>query len=191
MARVRVPTARFKAGDLPAVCAKTGKPADGWLEVEAMRVPSWIFLLLVFGGLPALIALLFAVERVPGLVPLSAHADKWLRRGRCSRWVFLVGGLVVMCVGLISGARVALELAFALLVGAVVVYFLEAFWLVGGRLSAEGDQVVLSRIHPAFRSALRARSATEQASPSEAHNRWIRTWRRVDEVDGSRPRHRR
>ena len=61
MARVRVPTARFKAGDLPAVCAKTGKPADGWLEVEAMRVPSWIFLLLLFGGLPALIALLFAV----------------------------------------------------------------------------------------------------------------------------------
>jgi hypothetical protein len=96
-----------------------------------------------------------------------------------------------MCVGLISGARVALELAFALLVGAVVVYFLEAFWLVGGRLSAEGDHVVLSRIHPAFRSALRARYATERASPSVAHNRWIRIWRRVDEVDGSRPRHRR
>ena len=157
MARVRVSTARFEAGDLPAVCAKTGKPADGWLEVEAMRVPGWIFLLLLFGGLPALIALLFAVERVPGLVPLSARADTWLRRGRCIRWVLLVGGLVVVCVGLISGARVALELAFALLVGAVVVYFLEAFWLVGGRLSAEGDHVVLSRIHPVFRSALRAR----------------------------------
>ena len=82
-------------------------------------------------------------------------------------------------------------MAFALLVGAVVLYFLEAFWLVGGRLSAEGDQVVLCRIHPAFRSALGARYATEQASPSKAHNREIRTWRRVDEVDGSRPRDRR
>jgi len=92
----------------------------------------------LFGGLPALIALLFAVERVPGLVPLSAHADKWLRRCRRIRWVFLVGGLVVMCVGLIGGARVALELAFALLVGAVVVYFLEAFWLVGRRPAIAG-----------------------------------------------------
>jgi hypothetical protein len=156
MARVRVTTERFQAGDLPAVCAKTGKSADGWLELEAIRLPGWSLLLLLFGGLPALIALMFAAEQVTGLVPLSARADQWVRRSRSIRWVLLVVGLVVVCVGLTSGAGTVLELAFALLVGAVVVYFLEVFWLVGGRLSTDGTQVVLSRIHRTFRSALQA-----------------------------------
>jgi hypothetical protein len=166
MARVRVPRARFRAGELPPVCAKTGEPAAGWVVVEAQRLPGWTFLLLLFGIVPFLIALAFAPERVRGLVPLGTRANQRLRTGRTVRWTTVPLGLVLLGVALASGSRVALWPAIVLLVGAVVVYLVEVAWSVGGRVEPDGEHVVLTGVHPAFRSAVQAERAPQPAEPS-------------------------
>jgi hypothetical protein len=169
MARARVATARFRAGGLPPVCAKTGEVADGWVVVHADRLPGWIFLLLLCGVLPFLIALAFASQQVSGLVPLGARANQRLRRGRMIRWAMLLLGLALVAVALVSASRVAWWAVSVLLVGALVVYLLEVVWSVGGRLEADGEHVTLTGIHPAFRSALRADTAREPAGLAERH----------------------
>lgn len=60
----------LQQGDLPAVCVKTGEPADGTVSVRFSSLPSWTFLLLLAGIFPFLIALVFANEQIVAQVPI-------------------------------------------------------------------------------------------------------------------------
>jgi hypothetical protein len=133
MARVWVPLAAFKQGDLPPVCAKTGRPAQRWLVVRATTLSSWAALpLLLLGIVPLLVALAVA-PRVDGIVPLSVAADHRLRRAKIARWVLLAltGTLVVAWwLGL---DLPDVQLVLAPLIMAVVLYGVEVAWSVGAQ----------------------------------------------------------
>ena len=160
MARVWVPLAAFKQGDLPPVCAKTGRPAQRWLVVRATTLASWAALpLLLLGIVPLLVALAVA-PRVDGMVPLSVSADNLLRRARIARWVLLAltGTLVVAWwLGL---DLPAVQLILAPLIMTLVLYGVEVAWSVGARLDHALDGVVLSGVHPGFRSAVASADTT-------------------------------
>jgi hypothetical protein len=160
MARVWVPLAAFKQGDLPPVCAKTGRPAQRWLVVRASTLSSWVAVpLLLLGIVPLLVAMTVA-PRVEGMVPLSVGADNRLRRARIARWglLTLTGALVVAWwLGMVLPAA---QLVVVPLVMAVVLYGVEVAWSVGARLDHALDGVMLSGVHPGFRSAVASADTT-------------------------------
>jgi hypothetical protein len=154
MATAWVPLAAFREGDLPPVCAKTGEPAQRWLLVKASALPSWALLpLLLLGVVPLLVALAVS-PRVAGLVPLGVRADQRLRRARAVRWTLLAFAVAVVVAQGTRTLEVTVELAVVPLLAAVALYLVEVAWSVGGRLDRSLDGVVLTGVHPAFRSAL-------------------------------------
>ena len=160
MARVWVPLAAFQQGDLPPVCAKTGQPAQRWLVVRATTLSSWVVLpLLLLGIVPLLVAMAVA-PHVEGMVPLSVGADNRLRRARIARWglLTLTGALLVAWwLGMVLPAA---QLVVAPLVMAVALYGVEVAWSVGARLDHGLDEVMLSGVHPGFRSAVASAEST-------------------------------
>ena len=164
MARVWVPLAAFKQGDLPPVCAKTGRPAQRWLVVRATTLASWAPLpLLLLGIVPLLVALAVA-PRVEGIVPLSVAADNRLRRARIARWMLLALTGTLVGGWWLGLALPDVQLVLAPLIMAVVLYGVEVAWSVGARLDHALDGVMLSGVHPAFRSAVAsADTATGEA----------------------------
>jgi hypothetical protein len=167
MARAWVPLAAFTQGDLPPVCAKTGRPGQRWLVVRATTLSSWAALpLLLLGIVPLLVALAVA-PRVDGIVPLSVGADNRLRRAKIARWVLLAltGTLVVAWwLGLVLPD---VRLVLLPLIMAVVLYGVEVAWSVGARLDHALDGVMLSGVHPAFRSAVASADTTTGEAVSD------------------------
>jgi hypothetical protein len=162
MARVWVPLAAFKQGDLPPVCVKTGRPAQRGLVVRATTLAPWTALpLLLLGIVPLLVALAVA-PRVDGMVPLSVGADNRLRRARMARWALLTFTGTLVAAWWLGLDLPAVQLVLAPLIIAVVLYGLEVAWSVGARLDRALDGVVLGGVHPAFRSAV-AGAATSTA----------------------------
>jgi hypothetical protein len=159
-ARVRVPLAAFKQGDLPPVCAKTGRPAERWLVVRATTLAPWTVLpLLLLGIVPLLVALAVA-PRVDGIVPLNVGADNRLRRARIARWVLLTFTGTLVVAWWLGLDLPAVQLVLAPPIMAVALYGLEVAWSVGARLERALDGVVLGGVHPAFRAAVASADTT-------------------------------
>jgi hypothetical protein len=83
LARAAATVGDLETGTLPPVCAKTGRPADGFATMEFTSTPSWTWILLLFGIFPFLIAQYFSRVRVVGQVPMS---DLALQRTRWFTW---------------------------------------------------------------------------------------------------------
>lgn len=152
MARVAASVEDLQAGTLPAVCAKTGRHADGWASIEFTSTPGWVWILLLFGIFPFLIANHFATVRIVGHVPMSASA---LQRARWFRWTYWSGFLlagILLLVGLMSGYDVA-PVGLGVFLGALVLLVVgQPFFWPWGRLS--GDVVWLSFVHRRFAEEL-------------------------------------
>lgn len=99
--RTRVALDDFVVGDLPMICARTGRPADGLVEVDSREsaFQGWWLLLLLAGpfGIVA-IALLWAfsprLHRVGGFVPMTHDALD--EQNRAIGWANWAGAIPVI-----------------------------------------------------------------------------------------------
>jgi hypothetical protein len=163
VARVRISLEAFQRGALPPVCAKTGEPADCLLPVRAAWTPGWTWLLLVFGGLWALvIGRGFTTQETMGLVPFSQAALARRRVQARSRLGWTVLGALLLLVVLY---RIAWPLAF--LGGCALVALVFGFgWIsvsvsgateVGAHLDPDAQTVLLWGVHQRFKQAVEER----------------------------------
>jgi hypothetical protein len=122
--------------------------------------------LLLLGIVPLLVAMAVA-PRVDGMVPLSVGADNLLRGARIARWglLALTGALVVAW--WLGMDLPAAQLVVAPLVVAGVLYCGEVAWSVGARLDYALDGVMLSGVHPGFRSAVASAATTTGEAVSD------------------------
>jgi membrane-bound metal-dependent hydrolase YbcI (DUF457 family) len=152
--RVSVDAERFRTGELPPVCVVSGRSADRVVRVRFTHTPDWPWLLLPFGVLPALIALMFTSQRLDGALPLHQRAiDDHRRRRR------LVVALLVLSLVLLLGAALTTESALAVagvvgLVLAIVAKLVTDLRFVRAVPRDGGRQVMLRRVHPDFAAAV-------------------------------------
>jgi hypothetical protein len=160
MAWVAVSRQRFRTGSFPAVCAKTGAPADGHVDVTATSNPGWTWILLLFGIFPFLIARAFARVRVGGAVPMSTPA---LRRSTVAFRVTLTlagaaSALIILAV--IFQASAAAVVGASLLVASLLSAAVQiVFFSVGATVSSDGEEITLYGCSRAFVAAIRGTSA--------------------------------
>src|SRR5919197_3026182 len=153
MARVWLPLAATRPGSLPALCAKSGAPAERILAVPARARAGWTWWLLPLGVLPFLLARQFAPQvSVP--VPLSERVGRRLDRLRLLWLISLLEAAGLAAAGLLAGRRDGLLAGHAFLAGAALARLLEAALSVRGTLDPSARGVLLSGVHPAFRDAV-------------------------------------
>lgn len=150
MARVWIPFVAAELDALPAVCVRTGEPADRFLALSAKARAGWTWWLLPLGVLPFLVVRHFAPQ-VTVLVPLASGAGRRFERLRFAGQLALVAAAVLAGVGLLAGSRDVLLTGIAFLGAAGVVRTLEVTHSVGATLDPSAKGILLTRAHPAFR----------------------------------------
>lgn len=175
----RVPVDDFVVGDLPMVCARTGRPADGLVGVESDEgvFQAWWLLLLLLGPVGVVaIVLLWALARRPGRVggsvPMTHHA--LAEQNRAIGWVNWAWAVPIA--GLVAGVAVLFApaeyldwlpvdhetIGFALLLVALVGGFVAMGLLsviagrrrVGVLLDGSGRWVEIRNVHADFARAV-------------------------------------
>jgi hypothetical protein len=189
MADVRVFVDDAVQGRLPAVCAKTGQPCDGWLTLTSTVAryggigTAWLLLLLLIGPIGWAMLLVIALlgpgrgeERLTVELPWSTAAQQRVQALRRQTWLagsvtaLVSAGLVAY--GWLGGAtgpptgRTVVVLA-AVGIGGGIVASLVAGWraaraTVGVELDASRRWVTLRLVHPAFAAAVRAQQARDR-----------------------------
>ncbi|MFI5046521.1 MAG: hypothetical protein ACHQIG_05615 [Acidimicrobiia bacterium] len=169
MAAVRVTSDRAVLGDLPAVCVRTGAPADAYVTVVTkVGGPSpWTLALVFFGPLGWLVLAGISLamgEDLSVRLPFSAAAWDSIRRVALTGYVMLGAGVAgVVASLLIDPERRAISLAALLgLAGGVVVVMAKAM-LPRIRLDATRSWATLRHVHPGFRDAVLAEPASDRA----------------------------
>jgi hypothetical protein len=182
-------------GRLPPVCALTGRPSDGTLTVRTDvgrtgAVPIPVTALLFLAGPVGWVVLVLLAwagggrgERLTVRLPWSEAAEHEvdaLRRRRTAAWVGVAVGVVVLVLLLVvRGAaagptQAAAPVVALVLVAAAVVATVAAVTAerridrrsVSVELDGSRRWVTLGNVHPAFRAAVRARSAP--STPTDA-----------------------
>lgn len=154
MARTVVARESLYRAELPPVCVVTGRPAESTVRVRFDSLPSWTWILLLFGVLPFLIASWFATERIVGAVPVTREAVTRFHRRRRSSTLALLAGVVGLLYAGWAVAAWALWLAVPLTVAGVAGCIWAYFSFPDGRLVRGGTQVLLVRVHPSFVTAV-------------------------------------
>lgn len=154
MARIAVRRDAFEQGTFPAVCCKTGAPADGLERWEFSNTPTWTWILLPFGIFPFLIATAFVTERFSGLLPISSVAAGRLSVARKLIWSFGGAALGCFAVGLtLYDALLPIAIGFAVL----CLLAIAIRWLLSPSANLDGrDVVILSNVHRGFVGAIHA-----------------------------------
>ena len=170
-------------GRFPRVCARTGRPSDGWLSIDAVvgrsrsMSTTAIVLLILFGGpLGWIVVLLFSpgqpTDRLQVELPWTVDTQAEvvaLRQRRRLAWMASVAaaaGAVVLVITTAGGAgwtmsgRVVLVTLVVGAIGAAAVA-LATEWQIGRRtvgvdLDASRRWVTLTNVHPNFARATRA-----------------------------------
>jgi hypothetical protein len=155
--------ARVRATDieddaLPRVCVVTGEDGDGHWRVRFDNPAGALWLLLLFGILPFVIARFLTRHVVEGRLPISNRGIALIRAAR-RRW--RIGVLIALGAAL-AGVAVGVALS-APLVGAIGVGAALVIWVVTsfrcadpvvGRVEQSGRWVCLTGTHPAFDHAV-------------------------------------
>ena len=154
MARAAVRVDDLERGDLPAVCAKTGVPCDGLVRDALRVVPAWVAALVYAGVVPFLILRLYVSRKVEAKLPIAPARVQRIRTLVRGAWIAIVVGAAGLASAVFGAGAVGV---LALLVG-VVAYLVimvigDLLWL-GAIASRRDDVVILTRVHPAFATAL-------------------------------------
>jgi hypothetical protein len=157
--RVWVRREDLAAGELPAVCAVSGQPTDLQVRTRFETLPDWTWILLLFGVLPFLVALVFATERIPALVPLHQDVLDRRRAHRRRGWLAGVAGAALLVLGMVADAAVPVWLGLAAL-GVVLLSLLGASRAFPrARPDRSGLGVWLRGVHPSFVAAVEQTAA--------------------------------
>jgi hypothetical protein len=156
-----VPERAFAHEELPAVCVKSGAPAELLMPRRALHFPGWTWILLPFGILPFLIARFFASRSVDGYLPFSRPAFARIRQAAVVRTVALVAGVLLVAAGSLTDVPALLWAGTGAWAVAAVAFALELAWSVGAFYLPEERRVLLTRVHERF-----AREAAERRLPS-------------------------
>src|SRR3954447_23378148 len=160
---MRAVGARVRATDieddvLPGVCVVTGEEGDGHWRGRYDNPAGALWLLLLFGVLPFVIARFLTRHVVEGLLPISTRGIAIVRAAR-RRW--RIGALTALgcaVVGVVvgfearSGLVAGVGLGLALLI--LVVSSFRYADPVGGSVEQNGRWVRLTGTHPAFDEAV-------------------------------------
>jgi hypothetical protein len=166
MARTWIPLGAVESGALPAVCARSGRPADRFLAVTARARAGWTWWLLPLGVLPFLAARHFAT-RITVLIPISRQAAQRVERLRLAGLLALLLAMASAMAAAVSDRRAPLLVALGLLVTAAGFMAMEATSLVRAQLDPSARGVLLTGVHPAFRDAVDRRQRAAWTSVAE------------------------
>lgn len=139
------------------VCAKTGRPTGQRVILRGSAMPTWVNFLFVFSFVGMLLAGAATSRRYVIDIPFSHEAhDKW-RRGKTVAWAFgLAGAATIVLVASRGGSSMITLVGLAVVaVGLIVGLVNSAEGNVGVGLTRDND-LVLTRVHPAFAASLRA-----------------------------------
>jgi hypothetical protein len=167
MAQIALPVAAFRDRQLPRVCVKTGGRAESMVAVWAILVPLWTWWLLPLGPLPFLLARWLLRRQVAGWLPMSRSAAARLDRVRRCGWLSLLVAVVSLVSGEVTGWLYLPRLGLGALAAAVIAGLVEPLWSVGARLDRSRDQVLLTRVHPEFCTAVEG-SPPPRSPPAES-----------------------
>jgi hypothetical protein len=152
MATAVAPVSALEAGSLPPICAKTGRKADGYQQIDFSSAPTWTWILLLFGIVPFVIAQYFARVHVVGLLPMSEVAQRRIDRFNRLFVGSVILGLAVVGIGLVTVSSAVLW-GLAIMVAAILVMAIgHEFFLPGGQV--RDDRVRLSGVHKRFADEL-------------------------------------
>jgi hypothetical protein len=152
---VTVEREQLVRGELPPICVVTGGPADGTVTCRLESLPTWTWILLLFGVVPFLVALLFAQERIEGQVPVVREVVTRFHLLR-KRAALLAAGAFLALIVAIPGPTIPALVVSAGVMATALATGLWARWrFIHGR--PVGDRRVrLSGVHPDFAAAVRA-----------------------------------
>jgi hypothetical protein len=156
MASVAVSIGDLEAGNLPALCAKTGAPTANWTRMRLAATPGWTWILILFGIVPYFLASYFATVRVAARVPLQPSVARRLHRLLVAQRMALVGGIAVLLVGSFTGTVALGVIGLAGLVGGIALTLMGYRGSVGARPGPTPGSLVLTGVHPAFAGAVAA-----------------------------------
>jgi hypothetical protein len=162
--RVWVRREELAAGELPEVCAVSGQPTDLLARTRFETLPDWTWILLLFGVLPFLVALAFATERVPALVPLHQEVFDSRRAHRRRAWLAGVGGAVLLVLGVVADAPWPIWLALAALAVVLLSLLGSSRTFPRARPDRSGLGVWLRGVHPRFVDAVEQRQPSDVGS---------------------------
>ncbi|MEE9416502.1 MAG: hypothetical protein V3V01_14555 [Acidimicrobiales bacterium] len=165
---IAVPVDDFISGSLPAVCAKTGWKADGYVDTRTASTGGPSLLLVLLGPLGIIVYLLLDLlnrkQESDGLVPLSRQAlaeSNGLGRENLA-WLGGSIGIVVVAVGALAiiGMSALTIILFGSLVVAAVIAWARAnirstIYQVRARFDGSSRWVHLDGVHPLFVAAVR------------------------------------
>jgi hypothetical protein len=143
---------------LPRVCVVTGEEGDGHWRVRYDNPAGALWLLLLFGVLPFVIARFLTRHVVEGRLPISKHGIAIIRAARRHWWTGMAIALGLATAGAVVGVMArSLVTALVGLGAAAVVWFVTAYRYadpVEGSVEQSGRWVRLRGTHPAFDQAL-------------------------------------
>jgi hypothetical protein len=141
MARAAVLVDDLERGDLPAICAKTGVPCDSLVRDTIRVVPPWVAALIYAAVVPFLVVRLYVSRRVEAKLPIAPGRVQRIRTLVRAAWIAMVIGAAGLASAVFGAGAIA---------------------------SRRPDVVILTRVHPAFASALaeqyEARAAAGRAA---------------------------
>lgn len=154
MAAVRLPREKVESGALPAVCVKTGEPADQTIRATFSWLPPWTYLLLLAGIFPFLLALLFANEKIKARLPVRTSVVDRHRQLTSHAWLLIGIALILGVLASFVGEAWLWVGPLAAVVGAGVALVRRAQAWIDIRPLRGTSQVELRRVSPTFATAL-------------------------------------
>lgn len=148
-----------KGAELPYICVKTNRPADGWLRRKLYWHHWGIYLLLLVTPLLVYVIVALIVRQKAdiqvGLTRDQLRRRRWVIAGS---WLGVLGGIVVMVVGIANTAPnsawgVAMIIAgFATILAAAIIGLLLARIVHPARITKE--YVWIKGVHPGYLASL-------------------------------------
>ena len=186
-------SADLKAGALPPICVRTGRPSDAAVKFRFVTPPPWAYVLLLLlctgvGFFVVAIIMRLVSRTTSGKLPYAAAEARWIRTWRLVTVGMMVGFLPLLITALTAlswdptPAAAIWILILSDLLGAIALWYivLPRLGLRGKVLPShypQGNWVELRLVHPAFAAAVAemygSRLASAQA-PLSPNARWGR-----------------